>query len=385
MKTDKKVFANIAKAAMYITIGLISAIAINAAAFQYYTGDMFGGFKIMRTFHLIETVYPGEIDKKSLLDGALEGIVSKVGDKHSVFLDGDEFKAFYDQTTGSYVGVGIYIAKTDNDAAMVAGVIDDSPAQEQGIQRGDVIMAIDGNPTEGMALEDVSKRIRGAEGSDVTLTISRDGASKDYMLKRRSIKMKTVQGQILDQDPDIGYIHVSVFSENTGEEFTKEYNRLRKSGMKKMVLDLRNNPGGLVDQAVAVCSNFVPKDSVIVSFTSGNGEVSEYKAEGTDEQIPLVVLVNENPASAAEIVAGDIQDMKLGPIVGTTTYGKGTVQGLYQMDTAEALKLTVARYHTTSGREVDGVGITPDVYVTLQPDDIRDHQLEKALEILREK
>lgn len=320
-----------------------------------------------------------------MLDGALEGIVSKVGDKHSVFLDGDEFKAFYDQTTGSYVGVGIYIAKTDNDAAMVAGVIDDSPAQEQGIQRGDVIMAIDGNPTEGMALEDVSKRIRGAEGSDVTLTISRDGASKDYMLKRRSIKMKTVQGQILDQDPDIGYIHVSVFSENTGEEFTKEYNRLRKAGMKKMVLDLRNNPGGLVDQAVAVCSNFVPKDSVIVSFTSGNGEVSEYKAEGTDEQIPLVVLVNENSASAAEIVAGDIQDMKLGPIVGTTTYGKGTVQGLYQMDTAEALKLTVARYHTTSGREVDGVGITPDVYVTLQPDDIRDHQLEKALEILREK
>lgn len=384
MKNDKNVFKGIAKAVLYVTIGLLSAIALNMAAFTYYTGDMFGGFKIMRTFHLIETFYPGDIDKKSLLDGALEGIVSKVGDKHSIFLEGDDFKAFYDQTMGSYVGVGIYIAKTDDDSAMVAGVIDGGPAKEQGIQRGDVITAIDGNATKDMALEDVSKRIRGTEGTTVTLTISRDGQIKDYTLTRKSIKMQTVQGELLP-DSDIGYIHVSLFSENTGEEFTKEYDRLKAAGMKKMILDLRNNPGGLVDQAVAVCSNFVPKDSVIVTFTSGNGESSEYRAEGTDEQIPLVVLVNENSASAAEIVAGDIQDMKLGPIVGTTTYGKGTVQGLYQMDTTEALKLTVARYHTTSGREVDGTGITPDVYVTLQPDDTTDHQMEKALEILREK
>ena len=150
-----------------------------------------------------------------------------------------------------------------------------------------------------------------------------------------------------------------------------------------MILDLRNNPGGIVDQAVAVASNFVPKDSVIVSFTSRSGEESEYKANGSGDTIPLVVLINENSASASEIVSGAIQDLKLGPVIGTKSYGKGTVQGVYPIDSDDAIKLTVAKYRTASGREIDGVGIQPDIEVQLQPNDPEDYQYEKALEVVQ--
>ncbi len=354
-----------------------------AGLFAYYTGSPTGFIKFFRTLHLVETNYPGAVDKQELLNGALEGIVSKLGDKHSIYLDGDDFQAFSDETSGSYAGGGVYIGTSD-DGVLVAGVMDDSPAQAAGLQRGDLILAVDGKPTQGMPLEDVSKAVRGPEGTSVTLTIGRDGTTQDYTIERKKIKIQTVAGHMVE-GTNIGYIRVAVFSENTGEEFTKEFQRLKGEGMQKMILDLRNNPGGLVDQAVAVCNNFVPPDSVIVSFTSRSGEESEYKADGTDERIPMVVLINGNSASASEIVAGCIQDLKLGTIVGTKSYGKGTVQGVYPLDKAGALKLTVAKYKTTNGREIDGVGIVPDVEVNLEPNDTTDLQYQKALEILENK
>ena len=233
-----------------------------------------------------------------------------------------------------------------------------------------------------MSLEDISKTIRGPVDTTVTLTLGRDGGSQEVAITRRQIHMKTVGGQMIE-GTDVGYIRVAIFSENTGEEFTRQYQELRKQGMKRMILDLRNNPGGIVDQAVAVASNFVPKDSVIVSFTSRSGEESEYKANGSGDTIPLVVLINENSASASEIVSGAIQDLKLGPVIGTKSYGKGTVQGVYPIDSDDAIKLTVAKYRTASGREIDGVGIQPDIEVQLQPNDPEDYQYEKALEVVQ--
>ncbi len=364
--------------------GLFTAacsVLLLVGLFYYYTGTPVGFIKFFRTLHVVEQNFPGAVDKQDLLNGALEGIVKKLGDKHSIYLDGDDFQAFSDQTSGSYAGIGVYIGSSE-EGTIVAGVMDDSPAAEAGVQRGDLIQAINGTSTKGMSLEDISKTIRGPVDTTVTLTLGRNGESQEMAITRRQIHMKTVGGQMIE-GTDVGYIRVAIFSENTGEEFTRQYQELRKQGMKRMILDLRNNPGGIVDQAVAVASNFVPKDSVIVSFTSRSGDESEYKANGSGDTIPLVVLINENSASASEIVSGAIQDLKLGPVIGTKSYGKGTVQGVYPIDSDDAIKLTVAKYRTASGREIDGVGIQPDIEVSLQPNDPEDYQYEKALEVVQ--
>lgn len=381
MNQKKHMFQMLSRAIAWGLFTAACSVLLLVGLFYYYTGTPVGFIKFFRTLHVVEQNFPGAVDKQDLLNGALEGIVKKLGDKHSIYLDGDEFQAFSDQTSGSYAGIGVYIGSSE-EGTIVAGVMDDSPAAEAGVQRGDLIQAINGTSTKGMSLEDISKTIRGPVDTTVTLTLGRDGGSQEVAITRRQIHMKTVGGQMIE-GTDVGYIRVAIFSENTGEEFTRQYQELRKQGMKRMILDLRNNPGGIVDQAVAVASNFVPKDSVIVSFTSRSGEESEYKANGSDDTIPLVVLINENSASASEIVSGAIQDLKLGPVIGTKSYGKGTVQGVYPIDSDDAIKLTVAKYRTASGREIDGVGIQPDIEVQLQPNDPEDYQYEKALEVVQ--
>ena len=381
MNQKKHLFQMLFRAVAWGLFTAACSVLLLVGLFYYYTGTPVGFIKFFRTLHVVEQNFPGAVDKQDLLNGALEGIVKKLGDKHSIYLDGDDFQAFSDQTSGSYAGIGVYIGSSD-EGTIVAGVMDDSPAAEAGVQRGDLIQAINGTSTKGMSLEDISKTIRGPVDTTVTLTLGRNGESQEMAITRRQIHMKTVGGQMIE-GTDVGYIRVAIFSENTGEEFTRQYQELRKQGMKCMILDLRNNPGGIVDQAVAVASNFVPKDSVIVSFTSRSGEESEYKANGSGDTIPLVVLINENSASASEIVSGAIQDLKLGPVIGTKSYGKGTVQGVYPIDSDDAIKLTVAKYRTASGREIDGVGIQPDIEVSLQPNDPEDYQYEKALEVVQ--
>ena len=381
MNQKKHMFQTLFRAIAWGLFTAACSVLLLVGLFYYYTGTPVGFIKFFRTLHVVEQNFPGAVDKQDLLNGALEGIVKKLGDKHSIYLDGDDFQAFSDQTSGSYAGIGVYIGSSE-EGTIVAGVMDDSPAAEAGVQRGDLIQAINGTSTKGMSLEDISRTIRGPVDTTVTLTLGRNGESQEMAITRRQIHMKTVGGQMIE-GTDVGYIRVAIFSENTGEEFTRQYQELRKQGMKRMILDLRNNPGGIVDQAVAVASNFVPKDSVIVSFTSRSGDESEYKASGSGDTIPLVVLINENSASASEIVSGAIQDLKLGPVIGTKSYGKGTVQGVYPIDSDDAIKLTVAKYRTASGREIDGVGIQPDIEVQLQPNDTEDYQYEKALEVVQ--
>lgn len=361
---------------------LTAALVILISLSYWLMGDWLGWIKIYRTFYIVETHYADTIDKKTLLDGAVKGIVSTLGDKHSLYMAGDEFKEFKDQMSSSYAGIGVYIGNTDA-GIMIAGIIDDSPASEAALKRGDLIIAIDGTPTEGMKLEDVSKKIRGPVQTDVTLTIREDGVDKEVTLTRRQIHMKTVMGQMVE-GTNIGYIRIGVFGEDTGTEFTKEYQSLREQGMEKMILDLRNNPGGLVDQAVDVAGNFMLQGSTVVSFTSSDGNTQTFEANGTGDTIPMVVLINENSASASEIVSGSIQDLGLGKIIGVRSYGKGTVQGVYGVSQDDAIKLTVAKYHTASGREIDGTGIEPDIIVQLQPNDTVDYQLQKALDVVKE-
>ncbi|MGN0948061.1 MAG: S41 family peptidase [Megasphaera sp.] len=368
----------------YVCSGMIIMIVAMVGLFWYYTGRPSSMFEFFRTLEIIESHYAENVDKNAIFDGALKGMVSTLGDKHSLYLGGDLYKDFSAQMSGSYAGIGVYIASTD-DGILIAGVMEGSPAEEAGLQRGDILVSINGTPTQGMQLEDVSKSIRGPVDTSVDLVIRRDGAEESVTVARRQIHIPTVAGKMVDGADGVGYIRVAVFSDGTADDFTKKFNELREQGMTKLILDLRDNPGGIVEQAVGVASNFVPPNSTIVSYTEQDGKEDNYTAQGTDDPIPIVVLVNENSASASEIVAGAVQDMKLGPIVGVKTYGKGTVQGVFPVDQQSAVKVTVAKYRTTNGREIDGVGIEPDVVVPLSPSDQTDTQFEKALEIISQK
>lgn len=367
----------------YVCSGMIIMIVAMVGLFWYYTGRPSSMFEFFRTLEIIESHYAENVDKNAIFDGALKGMVSTLGDKHSTYLGGDLYKDFSAQMSGTYAGIGVYIASTD-EGILIAGVMEGSPAEEAGLQRGDILVSIDGTSVEGYQLEDVSKNIRGPVDTSVDLVVRRDGEEQSFTVQRRQIHVPTVAGKMVD-GTDVGYIRVAVFSDGTADDFTKEFTKLREQGMNKLILDLRDNPGGIVEQAVGVASNFVPPNSIIVSYTEQDGKVDQYTAQGTDDPIPIVVLVNENSASASEIVAGAVQDMKLGPIVGVKTYGKGTVQGVFPVDSASAVKVTVAKYRTTNGREIDGVGIEPDVVVPLTPSDPEDSQFEKALEIIQEK
>ena len=367
----------------YVCSGMIIMIVAMVGLFWYYTGRPSSMFEFFRTLEIIESHYAENVDKNAIFDGALKGMVSTLGDKHSTYLGGDLYKDFSAQMSGTYAGIGVYIASTD-EGILIAGVMEGSPAEEAGLQRGDILVSIDGTSVEGYQLEDVSKNIRGPVDTSVDLVVRRDGEEQSFTVQRRQIHVPTVAGKMVD-GTDVGYIRVAVFSDGTADDFTKEFTKHREQGMNKLILDLRDNPGGIVEQAVGVASNFVPPNSTIVSYTEQDGKVDQYTAQGTDDPIPIVVLVNENSASASEIVAGAVQDMKLGPIVGVKTYGKGTVQGVFPVDSASAVKVTVAKYRTTNGREIDGVGIEPDVVVPLTPSDPEDSQFEKALEIIQEK
>ena len=379
----RQAWENVRRPLGYVCSGMIIMIVAMVGLFWYYTGRPSSMFEFFRTLEIIESHYAEDVDKIAIFDGALKGMVSTLGDRHSTYLDADLYKDFSAQMSGTYAGIGVYIASTD-DGILIAGVMEGSPAEEAGLQRGDILVSIDGTSVADYKLADVSQHIRGPVDTSVDLVVRRDGEEKSFTVQRRQIHVPTVAGKMVD-GTDVGYIRIAVFSEGTADDFTKEFTKLREQGMNKLILDLRDNPGGIVEQAVGVASNFVPPDSTIVSYTEQDGKVDQYTAQGTEDPIPLVVLVNENSASASEIIAGAVQDMKLGPIVGVKTYGKGTVQGVFPVDSSSAVKVTVAKYRTTNGREIDGVGIEPDIVVPLTPSDPEDSQFEKALEIIREK
>lgn len=379
----RQTWENVRRPLGYVCSGMIIMIVAMVGLFWYYTGRPSSMFEFFRTLEIIESHYAENVDKNAIFDGALQGMVNTLGDKHSTYLGGDLYKDFSAQMSGTYAGIGVYIASTD-DGILIAGVMEGSPAEEAGLQRGDILVSIDGTLVDGYQLEDVSKHIRGPVDTSVDLVVRRNGEEQAFTVQRRQIHVPTVAGKMVD-GTDVGYIRIAVFSDGTADDFTKEFTKLREQGMTKLILDLRDNPGGIVEQAVGVASNFVPPNSTIVSYTEQDGKVDQYTAQGTDDPIPIVVLVNENSASASEIVAGAVQDMKLGPIVGVKTYGKGTVQGVFPVDSSSAVKVTVAKYRTTNGREIDGIGIEPDVVVPLTPSDPEDSQFEKALEIIQEK
>ncbi|MBR1804863.1 MAG: S41 family peptidase [Selenomonadaceae bacterium] len=338
----------------------------------------------------IEGHYVKEVERGKLIDGAIGGMVNSLGDPHSVYLAPKVYSALRAETTGSFGGIGVYMSFKDG-GVQVMNVIPDGPGQRAGLQAGDEILAVNGQPVTEISPGEVALKIRGEAGTNVDLLIRREGAEDTtYSLTREVIQMKTVAGKMIDDR--LGYVKITNFSENTGDEFRTTLTELENAGMKGLILDLRQNPGGVITSCVEVARQIVPAGT-ITSVIQRDGSKEVYTSDLSAAKFPIVVLLDGHSASASELLSGALQDTKAAIVVGEKSYGKGSVQTLIPMAHNDGIKLTIAKYYTPNGREIDGIGIQPDVEVkqdakpqhiyALQTDDSTDAQLQTAEEILR--
>lgn len=361
-----------------------SVLEINYYLSQMSPEELAATLKLFRAVQVVKGQYVGTAEGPLLMTGSLKGMVNSLGDPYSVYLDPKMYSELMLETKGSFGGVGIVLGVKDKQLTVVAP-IEGTPAETAGILSGDLIVKIDGQDTKDMALDEAVGKIRGKEGSKVTLTIQRTGQeAEEYSLTRATIVLKSVSGKILENG--IGYIRLSMFSETTGNDFTQKMSELTEQGMTSLILDLRNNPGGLIGESVKVARLLVPQGPIVsVIGKDGERETSQSYLEKTP--LPLVVLINGGSASASEIVAGAIQDTGAGKLIGVKTFGKGSVQRIIPLDKDSAVKITIAEYHTPKDRSIHGKGIEPDIVVEMPKDkDAKsDPQLDKAIEVLKSK
>lgn len=313
----------------------------------------------------IKTAYVEPIDDKTLLENAIKGMLSNL-DPHSAYLEPEAFQELQESTSGEFGGLGIEVGQEDG-MIKVISPIDDTPAARAGIEAGDLISRIDGQPTKGWTLLQAVDKMRGKPGSKITLTLIREGGKPfDVQLERAVIKVRSVRSELLDKS--YGYLRITQFQIDTGKEVGKALAKLRKDNGGKLdglVLDLRNNPGGVLQSAVEVADHFLAKGLIV--YTQGRIANSElrFSADPADASagVPVVVLINGGSASAAEIVAGALQDHKRAVLMGTDSFGKGSVQTVLPLTNDRALKLTTALYYTPNGRSIQAQGIEPDIVV----------------------
>lgn len=340
--------------------------------------------RLVTTMCFVESKYVDEVPLTKLVDGAIDGMVKALGDKHSIYMDDEKFKEFMQQTEGSFGGIGIVMGFPAEGRCQVMSVMENTPSAAAGLQPDDEIIKIDGTDVANMQPEEMAGKVRGDEGTQVTLTIRRAGQTDfDVTLTRAIIQLTTAKGMMIENS-NIGYLRVVSFSENTSKEFSEELKKLKDQGMQGLILDLRSNPGGLITSCVDIANQIIPAGD-IVSVVERDGNKIVYESELSSFDYPLVVLIDENSASASEILAGAVQDRQCGTLVGMKSFGKGSVQTVLPLTHGDGMKLTVARYYTPSGRSIDGTGVEPDIVVELPAGSRQDVQLLKAIEVMKEK
>ena len=378
----KKYLITIVLTAM-VTVSL--AMAGFMAIFGFDLKQVAGVARLIGVMQFVERKYVNDVDTDTIINGAISGMVGSLGDPHSLYMDVEKYEKLKSQTEGSFGGVGIVMSFQEKDKVMVSSVLEESPAQSAGILAGDQIMAVDGVSVTDYQPEETAAHIRGKEGTEVVLTIHREGAEdKDYSITRSNILFKTAAGEMIPEHPNVGYIRIASFSENTAKEFKENYDKLATEGMKGLIIDLRSNPGGLVTSCVDIANMVVPKGDV-VSIIDKSGKKEVYVSELEETKYPIVVLIDGNSASASEILAGALQDTGAATLVGNKSFGKGSVQIVLPLLAGDAVKMTIAKYYTPSGRSIDGTGIEPAVKVELNAAGGIDNQLVKAIEIMEEK
>ena len=333
-------------------------------------------------FARIKSDYVEDVDDKTLLENAIRGMLTGL-DPHSTYLNPEEYKELKIGTTGKFGGLGIQVGMEDGFVKVISP-IDDTPAFRAGLESGDLIIRLNEKSVKGMTLNDAVKIMRGDPGTDITLTVVREGADKPlpFTVTRDIISVKSVKSKILE--PDYGYIRISNFQSKTARDLVSEISKLKKENkneLKGLVLDLRNNPGGVLSAAADVSDAFIDDGKLVYTKGRINNSEFEFNAKPGDimNGLPLVVLINGGSASASEIVAGALQDHKRAVVMGSKSFGKGSVQTIQELRSGGAVKITTARYFTPSGRSIQGEGITPDII--LDRYEIKDSEEESSLRI----
>ncbi len=350
------------------------------------------GTDITKIRKIIDQYYFGEIDETKLRNGAISGYVEGLGDDYSSYITKDEYENFEANIMGNYVGIGIYMAVyKDSEEIVVVSPIKDSPAEKAGLQPGDIISKVDGVSYKGTdGLENAASKIKGEAGTTVELEIKRNEDIMNFTITREKVIINPVISEVLKND--IGYIQVTSFDEDCSKVFLEKYNELKEKNIKSLIIDIRNNGGGIVDEALTIADYIVPKGkTLMITVNKTEKEEIAYANENPTITVPVVILVNENSASASEILAGALRDNECAKIVGTKTFGKGVIQEVLKLLDGSALKLTTAEYYTPNRSKINKVGIDPDEKVEL-PEGVQtsynidrdvDTQLKKAIEILK--
>lgn len=340
---------------------------------------------------IIDKYYLGDIDESKLEEGAIKGYIEGLGDPYTEYISKEDMKDYIDDTLGKFVGIGIYMVKnTKYDKIQVLSTIKGSPAEKAGIKSGDLIISVDGVEYKADDMTTASNNIKGEEGTKVNIELLRGTEKVKYEITREKIKVNQVEGKVLSNN--IGYIQFTSFDETTAEDFKAKYKELEKQGIKSLIIDLRNNGGGIVDQALDIADYMTDKDSVLLYEVDKNGKEKVNTSKNAPIiNVPIIVLANENTASASEILAGALKDLGKAKIVGAKTYGKGVIQQILKLSDGSGVKITIEEYQTPNKNKINKVGIEPDEKVEL-PDSVEnifdvkeseDTQLQKAIEMLK--
>ena len=362
---------------------------------ETYDGNTGIGTEAEQKLNLIDQTlkdfYFDDIDDSKVLDNIYKAYVNAYGDKYTVYYTADEYARIQESSNGAYYGIGVVVRKNDDGTILVVEPYDGAPGKEAGMRKNDVIVTVNGESVADQDLNSVVAKIKGDEGTTVNIGIRRDGSDDitELTVTRRKVEIKTVAYEMLDDS--VGLITISEFDKVTAQQFKEAYAQLETLGMKGLVIDIRSNPGGLLNVVVDMLDEILP-DGLIVYTEDKYGNRQEYNGSNPDViDVPLAVLVNGESASASEIFAGAVQDYGAGTIIGTQTFGKGIVQTIRRMSVGSAIKYTMAKYFTPKGQDIHGHGVTPDIVEELSDefnnlteyDASKDNQLQKAIEVIK--
>ena len=345
--------------------------------------------KVVDTYYAIVDNYYGELDKDKLIDGAVEGMISSVGDTFTSYSDTESTSSFDETINGSYEGIGCTVATLEDGNISVIDMFDDSPSYKAGLKVGDVILKVDGESYEGKNSNDISNYIKNSGKSKIVLTVKRNNEEKDISINLSKVEIPHVSGKVIEQDnKKIGYIKISLFASNSYKQFKNKLDELEKSNIDDLIIDVRDNSGGYLSSVTDICNLFLDKGKVIYQLEDSKGKVKKKDTTKEKRKYDIVVLINGGSASASEILASAIKESYGGDIVGTNSYGKGTVQQTKKLLDGSMIKYTTQKWLTPDGNSINEVGVTPTKVVELNeeyfnnPTTENDNQLQEAINII---
>lgn len=342
---------------------------------------------LYETYNILKENYYKDLDDKTLINGAINGMLESLGDKHSLFFDETAKSEFETELSGQYYGIGAQITQINENEVVISKIFDDSPAEKYGLKEGDIFVSIDGKSTKGLTVNEIASNLRSKKKEKATIVVNRDGKEVEIKVQKDNVNLLSVSSQMLDDN--IGYISVSIFGEKTVEQFNNALKELESKNMKSLIIDLRGNSGGYLSTVTYMLNDFLDDSKVIYQMKTRKGTKKYYALDNTKRDYKVIILIDENSASASEIMCSAMKEQYGATLVGVKTYGKGTVQETSDLSNDTLIKYTVQEWLTSNGNSINDVGIEPDVEVQASEDYINnpirenDNQLNKAIELAR--